>query len=215
MSKIRILIADDQVLMRDGLKTILNLEEDMEVVGIAQNGLEAFETAKSLNPDVVLMDIRMPVMDGVESVKLIKKSIPKTVVIMLTTFDDDEYIIEALSFGANGYLLKNIPADKLIDAIRDGVRGNLLMPATIAAKLAARLSQNSFEKKVDNKLINELSERELEIAKLLVKGLTNRQISSQLYISEGTVKNYISSIYSKIEISDRTQALIYLKNLGL
>lgn len=215
MNKIRILIADDQVLMRDGLKTILNLEDDMEVVGTAKNGLEAFECAKMLCPDVILMDIRMPEMDGVESAKLIKKDSPKIVVIMLTTFDDDEYIIEALSGGANGYLLKDIPADKLIDAIHDGVNGNLLMPASVAAKLAARISKTASPKTPDSRAISEFSDRELEIAKLLVKGLTNRQISAQLFISEGTVKNYISSIYSKIEISDRTQALIYLKELGL
>lgn len=212
MSPIRILVADDQTLMRDGLKTIFELEDDMEVVGMAENGMQAYEMAGRLCPDIVLMDIRMPVMDGVESTRLIKKNYPSTIVIMLTTFDDDEYIIHALRFGANGYLLKDIQGNKLIEAVRDSASGNILIPSNIAAKLAARLSRMPPEQNHQDKgTISEFSGREMEIARLMVKGYNNRQIASVLYITEGTAKNYISSIYSKIGTSDRTNAVILLK----
>jgi DNA-binding NarL/FixJ family response regulator len=216
MNRIRILIADDQTLMRDGLKTIFELEDDMEVAGVAKNGLEAYEMTAALRPDIVLMDIRMPVMDGVESVRLIKKDYPSTVVIMLTTFDDEEYIIRALQFGANGYLLKDIQGNRLIEAVRDGASGNMLMTSGIASKLAARLSQMpSDQNPQDRSMIPEFSERETEITRLMAKGYTNGQIASALHLSEGTVKNYISSIYSKIGTSDRTCAVIFLKdNIG-
>ncbi len=212
---IRVIIADDQTLMRDGLKTILDLEDDIEVVATCENGLETYKLCKELNPDLVLMDIRMPVMNGVESVKAIKKEMPNIVIIVLTTFDDDEYIIDALSNGASGYLLKDIPSDKLLDAIRDGIDGNLLIPSPIAAKIISKISHNKKtdikEESLEDPVLFELSEREIEIAALLVKGYNNKQIASQLFISEGTVKNYISNIYSKIGLSDRTKAAILLK----
>ena len=212
MNPIRILVADDQTLMRDGLKTILELEDDMEVAGMAENGMQAYEMAGRLHPDLVLMDIRMPVMDGVESTRLIKKEYPSIVVIMLTTFDDDEYIIQALRFGANGYLLKDIQGNKLIEAVRDSVTGSMLIPSNIAVKLAARLSCMSPQQNLQDKgSIPEFSEREMEIVRLMVKGYNNRQIASALYITEGTAKNYISSIYSKIGTNDRTNAVILLK----
>ncbi|WP_032120636.1 response regulator transcription factor [Clostridium amazonitimonense] len=207
---IRVLIADDQTLMRDGLKTILDLEDDIEVVATCENGEQAIEQAIKLHPDVILMDIRMPVMNGVESVKKIKTSLPKIAVIMLTTFDDDEYIVEALSNGASGYLLKDIPADKLIEAIRDSLKGQLFIPTNIAAKLVAKLSNKENSKEVLKKKLD-LSEREIEVSSLLIEGHSNKQIAAKLFISEGTVKNYISNIYSKIGISDRTKAVLFLK----
>ncbi|MBU5592026.1 response regulator transcription factor [Clostridium sp. MSJ-4] len=207
---IRVLIADDQTLMRDGLKTILDLEDDIEVVATCENGEQAIEQAIKLHPDVILMDIRMPVMNGVESVKKIKTSLPKIAVIMLTTFDDDEYIVEALSNGASGYLLKDIPADKLIEAIRDSLKGQLFIPTNIAAKLVAKLSHKESSKEILKKKLD-LSEREIEVSSLLIEGHSNKQIAAKLFISEGTVKNYISNIYSKIGISDRTKAVLFLK----
>jgi DNA-binding NarL/FixJ family response regulator len=207
---ISILIADDQALMTDGLKTIIELEEDMKVVATAVNGREAYELACRYKPDVILMDIRMPVMDGVESTRLIKRQSPETNIIMLTTFNDEDYIIQALSYGANGYLLKDIKADKLLEIIRDSVTGNLYIPASVAAKLTVGLSALSTMPKQPRAGIEELSEREKEIAGLLVKGMTNRQIASTLYLSEGTVKNYISEIYSKIGLNDRTKAMAKL-----
>lgn len=212
MKKIRILIADDQTLMREGLKIILDLEEDMEVVATAENGNQAYQLSGEFNPDIVLMDIRMPEMDGVESTKLIKRDFPDISVIMLTTFNDEEYIIQALSYGAGGYLLKDIPGNKLIEAVRSSANGTLILPAPVAAKLSAKLSQITLEGRLMDKAFPvKLSEREKEIASLIVEGQTNRQIASRLFISEGTVKNYISTIYTKIGINDRTKAALYLK----
>lgn len=212
MNNIKVLIADDQTLMRDGLKTILELEEGIEVVGMAENGIQAYELAEKLSPDVVLMDIRMPLLDGVESTRIIKKNNPAIVVIMLTTFDDDEYIIQALQYGASGYFLKDIQGNKLIQAIRESVTGNMLMPSNIAVKLATRLSQISNNEPITSKCNDlEFSVREQEIATLMVKGYSNKQIASALCISEGTTKNYISIIYSKIGTNDRTKAVIFLR----
>lgn len=213
MKKIRVLVADDQTLMRDGLKTIFDLEEDMEVVGTAENGDQALQLTGQLHPDVVLMDIRMPEMDGVESTRMIKKQYPATVVIMLTTFNDEEYIIQALSFGASGYLLKDMPGERLIEAVRDGAKGSLMMPSIVAAKLASRLvHMKDDDRKADSELIQTLSDREKEIAGLIIKGTANRDIANKLYISEGTVKNYISAIYNKIKTNDRAKAIEFLRN---
>jgi DNA-binding NarL/FixJ family response regulator len=216
MEQIRILIADDQALMRDGLKSILDLECDMKVIATAVNGLEASDMAQMLNPDVILMDIRMPGMNGVESVKIIKDKCPQSKVIMLTTFNDEEYIIDALASGASGYMLKDTEIDKLTEAIRDAFNGKMILPPTVAAKLAEGLSKIASRKKEDS-LSGTLnfSEREMEIAGMLVQGFTNRQISSALFISEGTVRNYISGIYGKIGVSDRTNAVLYLKDQGV
>jgi len=212
MNLIKILVADDQTLMRDGLKTILDLEDDMEVVGTAENGLLAYGMTGELRPDIVLMDIRMPEMDGVESTRLIKRDYPQTIVIMLTTFNEEDYIIQALNFGASGYLLKDMPANKLIEAIREGVTGNMLMPSNVATKLVDRLTRLSAAgMEYGREIITAFSERELEIIRLLVQGYTNKQLASQLYITEGTAKNYISMIYSKIGINDRVKAIAYFK----
>ena len=190
MNKIKILIADDQTLMRDGLKTILDLEDDMEVIDTAVNGRQAYEMTSLYKPDVVLMDIRMPEMDGVESTRLIKRDFPKTKVIMLTTFNDEEYIIPALSYGASGYLLKDIQGDKLIEVVRNGALGNMVMPAEVAEKLSQGLSNLSMESKKQNEmLIDSFSEREKEISLMIAEGLSNRQIATKLSITEGTVKN--------------------------
>jgi len=216
MERIRLLIADDQTLMRAGLKTIFDLEEDIDVVGTAENGREALEMTERLKPDVVLMDIRMPVMDGVECTRLIKKNFPEVLVIVLTTFDDEEYIIQALNYGASGYLLKDIPGDRLIQAVRDAVSGNLLMPAQVAAKLACRLPDLAGKcRGADTwtERAQTLSRRELEIARLMVQGAGNREIADTLCLTEGTVKNYISSIYSKLGTHDRPQAINLLKDL--
>lgn len=214
MKQIRLLIADDQTLMRDGLKTIFDLEEDIEVVGTAENGEQVLEMTERLKPDVVLMDIRMPVMDGVECTRLIKKRFPNVLVIVLTTFNDEEYIIQALNYGASGYLLKDIPGDRLIQAVRDAVSGNLMMPAQVAAKLACRLSNLSeslHQREPQANPAQTLSARELEIARLMIRGVSNREIADTLCLTEGTVKNYISSIYSKMGTHDRSQVINKLK----
>lgn len=212
MDKIKVLIADDQTLMRDGLKTILELENNIEVVALAKDGLEAVTLCAKTEPAVVLMDIRMPNMDGVEATKRIKEAFPKTVILILTTFDDEEYIVEALSHGATGYILKDIAGDLLIKAINDAYNGSFILPSKIAIKLAGTISKTVKAPENTSLASLELSEKEMEIAKMLAEGFTNKQIASALYISGGTVKNYVSNLYSKIGISDRTAAAIYLKN---
>jgi DNA-binding NarL/FixJ family response regulator len=218
MDKIKIVIIDDQTLMRDGLKTILDLEDDMEVVGTAENGKKGLELVKVLRPQVVLMDIRMPELNGVEATRLVKSQFPETVVLILTTFDDEEYIVDALCNGANGYMLKDMHGDKLIQAVRDGFEGNMIMQSNIAAKLALRLSKNLSLNKAENKLSLEdldLTDRELEIGRLIADGLTNKDIADKLYISLGTVKNYVTTLYSKLGVVNRAAAVIHLRNLGL
>lgn len=221
MENIRVLIADDQTLMRDGLKTILDLEENIEVVALAKDGVEALALCAITDPQVVLMDIRMPNMDGVECTKLIKETYPNIIVLILTTFDDEDFIINALSHGATGYILKDIEGDALIKAIYDAHQGSFILPSKIAIKLAGKLNKALNHESVNSRQTREstgltaleLSEREIEIAKMLSQGFTNKQIASALYISGGTVKNYVSNLYSKIGIFDRTAAAIYIKNL--
>lgn len=212
MDKIKVLIADDQTLMRDGLKTILELEENIEVVALAKDGLEALALCANTHPHIVLMDIRMPNMDGVEATKRIKEAYPETTVLILTTFDDEEFIVQALSHGATGFILKDIDGDALIKAINDAYKGSFILPSKIAIKLAGTISKTAKQSENTSLASLTLSEKEIEIAKMLAQGFTNKQIASALYISGGTVKNYVSSIYSKIGISDRTAAAIYIRN---
>ncbi len=211
MDKIKVLIVDDQTLMRDGLKTIIDLEDNMQVVGTAKNGQEAIEFCENNKIDLILMDIRMPGMDGVESTKIIKNLHPEIVILILTTFNEDDYIIDALSYGASGYLLKDIEGDALIKAIEDAYNGSFMLPSEVAIKIAKRLSKNSVVSLEDKKKLSDFSEREIEIAKMLALGFTNKQIASSIYISQGTVKNYISNIYSKLGTSDRTAAALTIK----
>ncbi len=211
---IKILVADDQPLMRDGLKTILELEEDMDVIGTAGHGREALEMVRRFLPDVVLLDIRMPEINGVECVKIIKEKFPQTRVIMLTTFDDEDYIVNALAGGADGYFLKDIQVDQLLEVIRTAARGQLLLPARVAGKLAARLAKSPAEGDRGNnkpeRKDQTFSSREREVASLMLNGLSNRQIAEHLYLTEGTIKNYISVIYNKIGTNDRVKAIACL-----
>lgn len=214
MDKINILIADDQTLMRDGLKTILELEENFNVLGTARNGEEVLEFCKNKELDLVLMDIRMPNMDGVKCTKLLKTLYPKVKVLVLTTFNDTEYIIEALNYGAVGYILKDIEGDELIKAINDAYKGSLMLPSSVARKLAEGLSKGTIiVNHKEKRLLKDFSEREEEIAKMIAAGFNNKQIASSLFISEGTVKNYISNIYGKLGTSDRLEAAKLLKSM--
>lgn len=213
MRKIKLMLVDDQMLLREGLKTIVNLQEDMEVVVEAENGKVAIENMEKNEIDVILMDIRMPILNGVEAVSVIKKEYPKTSIIMLTTFDDDDYIVDALAKGADGYLLKDIDGSHLVQSIRDAYNGQMMLNGKIAAKLAQRLSGKNMNSKVlieDNEL---LKEREKEIALLLSEGLSNSQIAKELFLSEGTVKNYISEIYGKLGTNNRTRAGMLIKKM--
>lgn len=211
MNKIKILVADDQTLMRDGLKTIIDLEDNMEVIGTAKNGQEAVEFCKNQLPDLILMDIRMPGMDGVESTKIIKSLYPDVVILILTTFNDDDYIIDALAHGASGYILKDIEGDELIKTINDAYKGSFMLPSDVAIKIAKKLAKNNIVTAEEKHSLEGLSDREIEVAKMVALGFNNKQIASSLFISEGTVKNYISGIYSKLGTSDRTDAALIIK----
>jgi len=212
--KIKIMITDDQRLMREGLKTILDLEQDLTVVQLAENGRDALNKIADTLPDVVLMDIRMPVMDGVECTKIIKQQYPHIKVIILTTFDDDEFIIEALKNGAVGYILKDLSSEKLVGAIRDAYDGNSIMQPEIAAKVISHITGIIKEPIHSNatseiKPRSELTDRENDVLQLVGKGMSNIEIAKKLFISEGTVKNYISNLYSKLEVNDRSKLTLY------
>lgn len=206
---IKIVIADDQRLMREGLKTIIELEADMVVPATAANGMEALELCRAIRPDIVLMDMRMPEMDGVEATRQITAEGLKAKVIVVTTFDDDELIIKALQAGAKTYLLKDLPSEKLLSVIRATHRGDIVLQPEIAAKLVERASAVEDKTVAEDDYANEkLTTREKEILSLMADGLSNSSIASRLYLSEGTVKNQVSVIYSKLGTSDRTQAVL-------
>jgi len=212
---IKVLIVDDQSLMREGLELLLDLSGDICVAGLAENGKDALEKIALLAPDVVLLDIRMPVMNGVECTKKIKENYPQVKVLILTTFDDDEYIFDCLKNGAQGYLLKDLSSDKLLNAIKDAYFSKAVLQPEVAAKVISRISNDNspFASTPKNTCqtgnYNEFSDREKSILRYMAKGLNNREISKALFITEGTVKNYITGIYTKLGMNDRTKAVIY------
>jgi DNA-binding NarL/FixJ family response regulator len=214
---IKILLCDDQSLFREALRTLLSANQDLEVVGEASNGEEALRFVVSESPDVVLMDLRMPVMDGVEATRRINQ-LGKTVkVIVLTTFDDDETVFEGLRAGAVGYLLKDVTSDKLVEAIRAAHAGDYFLLPSITAKVVSEFSRISrpARKQYDEFMPEPLSPREVEILKIVATGASNREIADQLFISEGTVKNHLSSILSKLGVRDRMQAILKAKEYGI
>ena len=218
MSKtpIHVLIVDDQSLFREGLITILSVHDEFEVIGEASNGEEALRLAIQRKPQVILMDLRMPIMDGVRATQLISTQAPECKVIVLTTFDDDESIFDGLRAGAVGYLLKDVASEKLFEAIRASARGEYFMLPSVTAKVMAEFSRLSQAKpKVDEQLIDALSAREIEILELIAQGDSNKQIAEKLFIAEGTVKNHVTNILSKLGVKDRAQAVIRSKNLGI
>ncbi|MEK0317018.1 response regulator transcription factor [Cohnella sp. 56] len=213
---VRIVIADDQRLMREGLQTILQLEDDMEIVGTAENGKEAYEAVGVHRPHIVLMDIKMPLMDGIESMKLIKRDYPKTIVLILTTFAEDKYIVNAMAGGANGFLLKDIAAERVVQTVREAMEGELLLPPAVAAKLASRINASDsydFDEAKLRRMGLFFTDRERKIILLLIEGYSNKQIAVTLFMSEGTVRNYVSVIYSKIGTNDRRAAVGIMKEL--
>jgi DNA-binding NarL/FixJ family response regulator len=214
---IRVLLVDDQALFREGVETLLSVHNDIQIVGQACNGQEAVDVAAKVEPDVVLMDIRMPVLDGVRATHLLKKAQPHCRVIVLTTFDDDEYIFDALRMGAVGYLLKDVASAQLVEAIRATVRGESILAPSVAAKVISEFTRvSSLVPSMQMEgLVDPLSERELEILSLIARGASNKEIASQLYIAEGTVKNHITHILSKLGVRDRTQAALKARELGL
>ncbi|KPL57969.1 response regulator [Rossellomorea vietnamensis] len=208
---VRIVIVDDQELMRDGLATILDLRQEIEVAGVASNGQEAFEKAGELRPDIVLMDIRMPIASGVEGTKLITAAYPYIKVLMLTTFNDSELIFEALEEGASGYLLKDMPTDAIVQAIMTVQSGGMVLPKELTADIVREMRRNQPAEQINTvpEIVKELTEREREVLQHLGLGLNNKEIAGKLYISEGTVKNHVSNLISKLQLRDRTQAAIF------
>jgi DNA-binding NarL/FixJ family response regulator len=205
----KILVSDDDALIREGLRILLAMEHDMEVVGTAKNGQEALELCGELEPDIVLMDIRMPEADGIKGTKMIKERYPDIRVVMLTTFVDEEYIAEALKNGAEGYILKNQSPESIAESLRAVYSGNVVFDNTVAGKIGTMMKEL---KNVDRKDYD-LTEKELEILSLIAGGLTNKELAKKLFLSEGTVRNYISVILEKLGLRDRTQlAIFYIRN---
>jgi DNA-binding NarL/FixJ family response regulator len=211
---LRILVVDDQKLMCDGLKTILESREGYIVSAIALNGAQALQTLESCPADLVLLDIRMPEMNGVQTARVIKQRYPSVKVVMLTTFNDEDYIIDAIASGADGYLLKDMDSEDLFRSIDNAMKGGMVMPQQVAERLRQGLAGAREQRKLNHELqALGFTQRELEIAKLLADGFTNSQIAAALFLSEGTARNYVSIIYEKLSVQDRANAVLALNNL--
>jgi len=223
-----VLVVDDQRLMRDGIASLLEIQPGLRVLGTAASGEEAIEKALALRPDVILMDVRMPGMDGVAATRQLRQQLPSCHILMLTTFDDDEYVIDALRAGASGYLLKDIPAQDLARAVQAVHKGIYQLDPAVASKLVSALGGSSSPLSAETSAKSpaqsvpaaeippsELTAREIEVLRLIAQGATNREIATQLVISEGTVKNHISHMLSRLGLRDRTQAAIYAREHGL
>lgn len=215
---IKILIADDQDLIRESLKIVLDLNKDMEVIGTAENGRTVLELVAKNLPDVILMDVRMPEMDGVLCTKAVKEKYPAVKIIILTTFDDDEYVFYALKYGASGYLLKGCSVQELTAAIHTVMGGgSILNQGAInkVVKLFNQLAQANITMELDGRRVDELNRTEKNIASLVGRGLSNKEIAEKLYLSEGTIRNALSSALSKLNLRDRTQLAIWAVQTGL
>ncbi len=214
--QIHIMLVDDHKLMREGLRILLELEPDLRVIAEAREGQAALDAYASHQPDVVLMDVRMPGMDGVEATWRLRERWPGARVIILTTFDDEEYIFEGLRAGARGYLLKDVSGAELADAVRKVAAGGALIEPSVARKVLAEFARLAPPARAPEQGLPEpLSEREREVLRLLALGLSNREIAERLSLAEGTVKNYVTNILQKLGVRDRTQAAVRARELGL
>jgi DNA-binding NarL/FixJ family response regulator len=211
MRYISIVIAEDQAIVRDGLAAILSMQDEMEVVAACGNGLEAYEAVQQHRPRIVLMDIQMPVLDGIAATKRIKDDFPDTIVLILTTFSEDRYIVDGLVNGASGFLLKDLSAAKLVSVIREADNGEFYIPSMIAAQLTDRLRKLS-ESEI-GQLDQAFTPREIEVIERLIERKSNKEIAEELFLTEGTVKNYISVIYEKLGTNDRLKAISLLKGM--
>jgi len=210
---VKILICDDQIIVCEGLTKILNIDNEIEVVGVAHDGVEALTLASKVKPDLVLMDLKMPTMNGVIATRKLREKFPDIHVLVLTTYDDDEWIQDAVRSGASGYLLKDTPPSELINAIKGTVKGKSYLDPNIAGKILTSYSSSTPARKPTTNY--KFSEREQDILQLLAQGLSNADIAQQLFITEGTVRNYTSEIFKKLGVSDRTQAAIIALRYGL
>jgi len=209
----RVIICDDQAIIRDGLELLLKLEKDIEVVGLAQDGSEAVELARRLTPDLVLMDLKMQGMNGVEATRRIRAQQPSIKILVLTTYDDDEWLFDAIRAGASGYLLKDTPREKVVEAIRGTVAGKSYVDPSLAGKILELIKSEQI--KPSSAITEKLTEREEVVLRLLARGLNNLEIAAELHLSEGTVRNHVSAIFIKLNVSDRTQAAIIAIQHGL
>ena len=216
MSAVRVLVVDDQALFREALGTLLDARPEVEVVGEAGDGHQALERAAALAPDVVLMDLHMPVLDGIGATRRLRVEQPGVRVLALTTFDDDEDVFAALRAGALGYLLKDVSADRLVEAVQAAARGESVLQPSVAAKVVARFAQlDDAPRARPQPLVVPLSDRELDVLRLLADGRSNREIATALFLAEGTVKNHVTNVLAKLGARDRTQAALRARALDL
>ncbi|MGD1912698.1 MAG: response regulator [Rivularia sp. (in: cyanobacteria)] len=207
---VRLLLVDDQEIIRQGIKSLLESQSDFEVVGIAGNGKQAISQVEALHPDMVLMDVRMPIMDGIAATKAIIKQFPKVKILILTTFDDDEYISEGMKYGAKGYLLKDTPLEPLANAIRLVNAGHTHLGPGLFEKIITGTHETATAKNpTPPHELQEITPREKEVLCLIASGASNREIAEKLFISERTVKNHVTSILTRLNLRDRTQAAIF------
>ena len=209
----KVIICDDQDIVRDGLELLLKLESDIDIVGIASDGAEAVEMAVRNKPDLVLMDLKMPVMNGVDATREIKAKCPGAKILVLTTYGTDDWVLDAIRAGASGYLLKDSPREGVLSAIRGTIDGKTFVDPSIAGKILNEIS--SPKRKTATSITSKLTEREVEVLTLLARGLSNEDIAKNLFLSEGTVRNHVSSIVAKLGVSDRTQAALIAVQHGL
>jgi len=209
----KVLICDDQALIRDSLEMLLRLEKDIEVVGLAQDGAEALELTAHYQPDLVLMDLKMPGMNGIAATRHICVHYPVIKVLVLTTYDDDEWVFDALRAGAAGYLLKDTPRADVLKAVRGTFAGKTFVDPAVAGKLVSQVA--SQQSQPATRITDKLTGREVEVLRLLAQGLPNAAIATRLYLSEGTVRNHVSALLAKLEVSDRTQAAVIAIQHGL
>jgi DNA-binding NarL/FixJ family response regulator len=209
----RVLICDDQALIRDGLEMLLRLEKDIEVVGQAQDGMEGIELAAQHQPDLVLMDLKMPGVNGIEATRQIRARYPAIKVLVLTTYDDDEWVFDAIRAGASGYLLKDTPREDVIRAVRGTFEGKSFVDPAVAGKLLGQVAEQQTQPVT--LLTDKLTPREVDVLKLMARGFTNTHIAARLYLSEGTVRNHVSAILAKLDVADRTQAAVIAIQHGL
>jgi NarL family two-component system response regulator LiaR len=209
----KVIICDDQAIIRDGLAMLLKLEPDIEVVGVAANGAAAIDMVEDKKPDIILMDLKMPIMNGVEATRQIRARYPEVKVLVLTTYADDEWVFDAIQAGASGYLLKDTPREELIKAVRGTASGKTYVDPSIAGKVLEQVS--SHQTQPATLITSKLTDREIKVLRLISKGFSNADIAEQLFLSDGTVRNHVSAILSKLGVTDRTQAAVIAIQHGL
>jgi len=209
----KILICDDQALVREGLEMLLNLDPDIEVIGTAENGREAVKLAGKHEPDIVLMDLKMPVMNGIEATRAIRNAYPEIKVLVLTTYDHDEWLFDAIRAGASGYLLKDARREDITNAIKGTYLGKTFLDPKVAGKVLKRTTDRQVYSPLE--ITSKLTKRELDVLRLVAKGLSNTDIAEKLHLSKGTIRNHVSAIFTKLQVNDRTQAAILAIQHGL